>query len=215
MSDLLFDIGIDETSSEEIFLKLKTWSDRHRLLNLRLGQESEIGLFGELIVLELLLQNGVISIDDWKGPDGGAKDFVSQSVMIEVKTSLSDSATVHISSLQQLTPEHTQLYLLLVRVSAQANAPTLPELIARISGELTPSDTAIFNRKLRGAGYFAGVESLYQTGYFLEGLKYCNIDHETSVLNSIHVTEHIPAVTQARYELDCSCCHSQTWNLKN
>jgi len=79
----------------------------------RLSIAEQIGLFGELITLELLLLKNSEDavIESWKGPKGASQDFQFTNLLIECKTILSTSTEIKISSLDQLDIQLKRLYL--------------------------------------------------------------------------------------------------------
>ncbi|MEV0435491.1 PD-(D/E)XK motif protein [Nocardia sp. NPDC050413] len=83
--------------------------DRWRALFLNpgppLGSQQLAGLFGELVVLELLLEHDSSAIKAWKGPSGHRHDFATGAGALEVKTSTNpDGRSVRIHGLDQLEP---------------------------------------------------------------------------------------------------------------
>jgi hypothetical protein len=93
------------------------------------------GLYGELQVLERLLQHSATALDRWRGPLGEPHDFVSPTLDLEVKTTLSDEDdVVHIHGLEQLSaPAGGELRLAHLRVeSPSADGDSLGDVIDRL-----------------------------------------------------------------------------------
>jgi hypothetical protein len=82
----------------------------------------QVGLFGELFVLELLLKElGPGAIDHWTGCDAERHDFVGDRLHIEVKTTRKSRSEHEISRLDQLqAPRGVQLLLASVQVEEGA-----------------------------------------------------------------------------------------------
>ncbi|MDD4617242.1 MAG: PD-(D/E)XK motif protein [Alphaproteobacteria bacterium] len=103
-----------------------------------LGNDEEIGLFGELTVLDALMSDEVLfseAIERWNGPLGGIHDFSFRTWALEVKSTLSDGKgfPAHIGSLEQLDNRNLeQLFLIAVRLQLDPLGTTLPELAIRV-----------------------------------------------------------------------------------
>jgi hypothetical protein len=107
----------------------------------RLGDEQETGLYGELLVLEHLLD--VIGADHaiaaWRGPSREEHDFGLASSDLEIKTTMSEVRHHWIRGVTQLqpTPDRT-LWLVSIQLTAAGDGGrSLPELVNDIRGSLT------------------------------------------------------------------------------
>lgn len=101
----------------------------------RLSREAEVGLFGELTVLEALVDgDGAGAASAWRGWLHEEHDFGFPSVDLEVKTTTSEQRVHTIHGLGQLTPTlGRDLLLLSVQVtSGGAAGRTLAELVDAI-----------------------------------------------------------------------------------
>ncbi|WP_315583840.1 PD-(D/E)XK motif protein [Actinomyces viscosus] len=124
----------------------------------RLSEDQEIGLFGELVALDRLI-DGVgetKALAAWLGPQTEEHDFVLGDVDIEVKTTRSERRIHIIHGLGQLTPTPGRpLHLMSVQVTragAADNGETLPEAIERIRRRLRSGRTD-FDDKLAESGW--------------------------------------------------------------
>lgn len=103
----------------------------------RLSREGEVGLFGELTVLEALVGlNGPDAAPAWRGALKEEHDFGFPALDLEVKTTTSEQRVHTIHGLGQLTPTPGR-ELLLVSVqltSGGAAGRTLPQLVNAIRG---------------------------------------------------------------------------------
>jgi len=127
----------------------------------RLSDEQEVGLFGELLVLEHLLHNlpkGTV-LAGWRGTDAEEHDFDIGQVDVEVKTTTSEARQHWITSASQLMPTlNRDLWLVSIQVTgAGAAGRSLGDLVSSISASLRdePLQQA-FGAKLRRAGLDAG-----------------------------------------------------------
>lgn len=137
-----------------------------------MSRESQIGLFGELLILkELMAVHGKQdeAVNSWIGPIKKNQDFVLLRNAIEVKTTSSnDISTVQISNEFQLdTSTFDHLFLCHVTIEERANSGvTLPALIEEISISLNRHSRVQFLDFLEEAGYSCSQRNLYvNTGY--------------------------------------------------
>lgn len=126
-----------------------------------LGEEHLVGLMGELICLEVML-DAVIArpelrlsvLDMWQGHRPGLRDFLIGTAAIEVKTTQQDSSSHKVSGLHQVEPVSTEvekeLFLLSVGLAeSEYEGQTLPEVVQRILDRLAgPSSPSSGNKIL-------------------------------------------------------------------
>jgi hypothetical protein len=187
--------------------RIRAWQDfmdRHR--EGVLSAEAELGLFGELIVIDRMIEAGMPErhvIDAWQGPLDGLQDFMPGSGGIEVKTTLSAGGfPATISSLEQLDDSLRQpLFLAAVRLALDPSGMTLPAKADAIRERLGANQAALdlFEIRLMQAGLLRTAAEHY-TGCLL---------HVATVV--MHVCDgfprltraHVhPAIRKARYEID-------------
>lgn len=98
-----------------------------------LGIEKQVGLYGELLLLEACIRRGGPgeAIGAWKGADASEHDFVFRGGAFEVKTTSTERRRHRISSLEQLQPTPgTDLWLVSVQLTAgSSGARTLADLV--------------------------------------------------------------------------------------
>lgn len=127
-----------------------------------LGEERQLGLHGELWLLERLVRiRGTDTVSSWMGPLAEPHDFRWDDLEFEVKSSRSGRRSHVIHGIGQLVPTlGRRLYLLSLlfaplAVTDLGNGATLPERVRDIR-ELLQSDPvsiSIFEERLRAAGY--------------------------------------------------------------
>lgn len=137
-----------------------------------LSLEMEIGLFGEVLVLDALIDSiGVeSSLDSWLGPLSEEHDFVLPEIDLEVKTTSSEPREHWISSVYQLRRTGLRpLSLLSIQVTKQTKeldcSLSLPELISKVRGK-TSHRTSDFEDRLKAVGFYFEPE-LYKTRWAL------------------------------------------------
>jgi hypothetical protein len=130
-----------------------------------LGDRELRGLCAELdfLVDQAIPKAGVnAAIASWCGPFDAPKDFVFEQDEVEVKATHSQSRTVRISSLEQLSDEGRTLNLWLrpveLVVPKSPGSPTVSDLVA--SARAAASTNAVAARRLDEALLAAGFEDL-------------------------------------------------------
>lgn len=158
----------------------------------RLSDDQELGLFGELLVLDRLI--GSIgarrAVDSWRGPTREEHDFGLGDFDIEVKTTLTEDRSHHISSMTQLEPSPARsLWLVSVQLTTRGiDGITLPESIDRTMTRLPePAIRARFADRLTAVGWDPSHGHLYVRRFIPRG----------EVL-AFRVTEEFPAITAQR-----------------
>ncbi|MET8008141.1 PD-(D/E)XK motif protein [Nonomuraea glycinis] len=132
---------------------LDEWRELLRRRGGLLGDDALRGLFGELIILEqILAAGGAHNLSAWRGPDREPHDFRLSGGDLEVKVLGATGSVVRIHGIKQLEPpEDGDLHLVVVRLVADPDGLTLPDLIERI--RLKASDRRTFAVALARAGY--------------------------------------------------------------
>ena len=183
-----------------------------------LGQEAEVGLFGELVVLKALLDAGmpaVISLDSWQGPLDGLQDFLIGPGAIEVKTTLSSNGfPAIVNSLEQLDETLRQpLFVAGVRLALGAGQ-TLPELAValRTAMHSEPAALATFENRLVQAGYLQPLADRYTRRFTHCGTAVLPVDGVFPRLTRMNVSL---GVRKARYEIDLDLAGAQDIGLAN
>lgn len=172
-----------------------------------LSLEEEVGLFGELIVLQYLLKVGIpamVAVEDWQGPIDGIQDFMIGTGGIEVKTTIAANGFLaKIGSLDQLDDSVRQpLFVAGVRLSVDGSGRMLPDIVADIRTAFQePAATDMFNSRLLHAGYLDALSDQYTRRFV----------HASTTM--LPINEMFPRLTRAivgvgilaaRYELDLS-----------
>lgn len=148
-----------------------------------LTREQEVGLFGELLVLNHLLtdMNPGDAVKSWKGPQSEEHDFVFGEFDLEVKSTTSDERVHWITNARQLEPvENRPLKLASLQLTPKGGVGSctlavLVDHLVDILGDATPS----FLRILESSGYAREDADLYQTQWALRDEATCfTVDDE-------------------------------------
>jgi plasmid maintenance system killer protein len=154
-----------------------------------LSPEEQRGLFGELIILKMLLENTTDPLpvlNSWQGVSGGIQDFFFSDRAIEVKTTFDNRhQTVTISNAAQL--DESKLSFLWLAHLALENATSenyslslndAVDIIFNLVGTNTESTTR-FWAKLAEAGYFEPQRPLYeQPAYHIRATSFYQVRDE-------------------------------------
>lgn len=127
-----------------------------------LTREEVLGLIGELLVIEALLDQTNVNPDalvqGWRGPDGDARDIGVNGARIEVKAQRSTSALkLQISSLNQLDDRGEHVFVILIRLTPSEHGRSLVQLVQEIQRRLRgkPLAQLEFERKVELSGMSA------------------------------------------------------------
>jgi hypothetical protein len=117
--------------------RLDAWRQFLRDRRSGLSRADTIGLIGELLVLELILEEEPTCLAAWQSPSGGLHDFVMGGHALEVKTGLGPASAVTISRLDQLDASGLRrLDLVHVRLIDVPNGRSLRDIIDAIAALL-------------------------------------------------------------------------------
>jgi len=161
-------LGLDASVSRSL-AALREVLLRHR----RLSPEEEIGLFGELLLLDHLLDRvpAAEAVLGWRGPQREEHDFDVGGNDIEVKSTTAEQRIHWINDGRQLEPTiGRSLWLLSVQLtSAGADGQSLAELVDQISSKLVTNAHVgdLFRSKLAELGWNDESSMLHTTKYRL------------------------------------------------
>lgn len=126
----------------QFLARLDAWRQFLRDRRDGLSRSETIGLMGELLVLERLLDAAPHSLATWQSPNDGLHDFQSNGHALEVKAGLGPSSSITISALDQLDATGLRrLDLLHIRLVEVPGARCLRGVLAAINEPL-PDDAS-------------------------------------------------------------------------
>jgi len=196
-----------ETGLLRLFLgRVGTWQEFMRRGSQTLGVEAEIGLVGELMLLQSIIDAGVpptTAIESWVGPFDGIQDFELGTGAMEVKTTLSTAGfPARISSLQQLDDSTRQpLFLVGVRLRQVEVGQRLSDLVATMR-ETVRKDaeaTRLLSERLIAANYFDIHAERYIRRFALADMRVIEVKEGFPRLTLGTVPQ---GITSATYEID-------------
>ncbi|ANK76516.1 hypothetical protein FA04_27580 (plasmid) [Ensifer adhaerens] len=117
--------------------RLDAWRRFLRERNAGLSRSETIGLIGELLLLERLLELDSSHLTSWSAPTDGLHDFQNGGHALEVKTGLGPSAQITISRLDQLDTAGLRLLdLVHVRLIESPSGRSLQDVLTALKGHL-------------------------------------------------------------------------------
>ncbi len=158
----------------------------------RLSDDQELGLFGELLVLDHLI--GSIgahkAVASWRGPTREQHDFGLDDFDIEVKATLTEDRRHRISNMTQLQPSPARvLWFVSVQLTTRGvGGSTLTESIEQTADRISdPVPKARFADRLTEAGWDPEQAHLYIRRFAQRG-----------AILAFRVTDEFPAITAHR-----------------
>ncbi|MBY5549100.1 PD-(D/E)XK motif protein [Rhizobium leguminosarum] len=138
-ADLVAAVALSEKESAlEYFLsRLDAWRRFLRERNGGLTRPETIGLIGELLLLDKLLELDTSHLMSWSAPADGLHDFVNGGHALEVKTGLGPSAQITISRLDQLDTSGLRLLdLIHIKLIESPSGKSLQDVLTALKGQL-------------------------------------------------------------------------------
>lgn len=186
----------------------------------RMSHQAEVGLFGELLVLEALLADrGDVAIEAWKGTSGEEHDFGFMDADVEIKTTTGERRHHWIHGLNQLldTPP-TPLWLLSIQITRGGleSGRTLGALIDDVLSATTDAPTnARLQEMLTASLWRQEDDDLFSESWRLRTAPLAlHIDETFPRLTSERLTQcgvSVAAIRQVDYEIDVTdYCASDT-----
>lgn len=208
--------GEEQRTYYQFLSRIRSWQQfMERQRDRRLSEEEELGLFGELSMVDRLLSCGVppsVVMECWKGPANGLRDFMGETHDVEVKATISPNGfPARISSLEQLDDvAGRSVFLAALRFSLQDAAPSLPTMVEVIRQKAGDQGRIGLERNLLLAGYDDAHASEYVRGF--EPMDERVFRMEEAFPRLIRSTAPL-AVRAAKYELDLDLVDIATVDL--
>lgn len=203
----------------QLFLgRVRAWQQFMSRKKGALDPESELGLMGELVCLERLIDAGIdvhAAVETWRGPLDGLQDFEVGSGAIEVKSTLShDGFPATIMSLEQLDDSARQpLFLFGCRFALAADGLTLCDRInaLRLLLESDLAAAARFENALLLAGFIDAHAEHYTRRLIVSDSRFLRVDESFPRL----VAASVPAaIRRVRYEMDLDATGAPAFSVE-
>ncbi len=196
----------DETVFSLVISRIFAWQDFMRRSKVGvLGSEEEIGLFGELVIINNLLEKEIQPkeiIEAWHGPLDSIQDFYFGKGAIEIKSTISSDLEVNISSLEQLDNTLINpLFLMGVRLELAEDGINLNQMIEKLRCLITIDKLALdaFNGRLLHAGYYDDMSGEYTRRFNLLGIDSFEINKD---FPRIIKPMLLPEIVKAKYQIN-------------
>lgn len=212
--DLLSNVARADSEKDAFESILETINDWRKLFERSqmdgLSVEQQKGLYGELLMIKLLLKHEIDVRDvlsAWTGPDAKNNDFEFTLLSIEVKTTAANHPTLSITNEHQLSYSSKLFLVLFILSERRGSVNTLPALIEDLERQIESYDPELkdfFVEKLQNAGYY----EVHRENY--EGLEY-----STNQINCYYVDEKFPRIIPENvdngifsiaYKIELSAC---------
>lgn len=184
-----------------------------------LGPEAEVGLFGEITLLRMIMTADMpagLVVESWLGPLDGLQDFSIGTGAIEVKSTLVvNGFPATVGSLEQLDATLIQpLFLAGIRLSLDDSGKTLAELIDETCKVLStePNTQGLFESLVLRAGFLRAFSCSYTRRFQHTDTKVIPVAEGFPSLTRSNVGV---AIRKARYELDLDLVNVPTMELNN
>ena len=176
-----------------------------------LGVEAQMGLYGELYLLDTILAHSSSAaniVAAWTGPGGTPHDFQFPGVAVEVKASATKSPQkMMISSENQLDNSlGSDLFVFFLSVAMQKGSGcTLPSIVGRLRQRLAQTPVAgQFDDRLYQAGYLDEHARMYdKTGFVNKEILVYKVDDAFPKLTGHDLPD---GVGDLKYSVVVDCC---------
>lgn len=196
----------EERILRALLSRVRSWQEFMRKGAQALSPEAELGLVGELLFLDAMLDAGVpaqMSLDSWVGPLDSVQDFELGTGAVEVKATLSPQGfPAKIGSLEQLDDSvRKPLFVAGARLSQRESGRNLPEIAGAVREKLAGEAGAasVLTDRLLAAGYTEAHADRYPRRFSAEWMRVVEVGDEFPRLTPGNVPG---GIRRAIYEID-------------
>ncbi|AGI71914.1 hypothetical protein OA238_c18030 [Octadecabacter arcticus 238] len=190
---------------DAFFVRVREWQDF--MANKRrkpLSAERQVGLQGELMMLEMLadqVHSPLLALNFWQGPLMAPQDFYVEAGAIEVKsTARANGFLVTISSIEQLDAERWPMYLCGFRFVEDESGESLQQAIVKLTQKMQNSGLGKqFEALLLMSGYLSEHADRYDRQLSCTDSKYFLVSEEFPCLRRSGL--HAP-IRRVSYDID-------------
>jgi hypothetical protein len=209
----------EQTVADAVLARIRAWQDFMSYPRAGiLSEDEEIGLHGELVVLERLLTalpDSAAVVDMWQGPLRGLHDFMLPVGALEVKATTSVTGfRAQIGSLEQLDLSiRSPIYLAAVRLTVSSAGLTLSQRVALLRSSLTTCGGQAgqtFEARLLRGGYINAFADRYVRRLIVSDLRWIDVISDFPLLTPASVPR---GVLSARYVINLDMCPLPTTSL--
>ena len=183
--------------------RVREWQSFMSKTHRPLSSDGQVGLFGELRMLQVLLASplGFTGLDCWQGPLRAAQDFHIGTGSIEVKSTIQKgSFLARINSVEQLDSDKRPSFLAAFRFEESSDGTSLVELVAELRAAFVQGGVHRgFDALLMVMGYLDEHAPLYERLLSTKQLRVFEVNGEMPRLERARLPA---AVRSAVYVLD-------------
>lgn len=194
--------------------RVKEWQAFMARTHRPLSSDAQIGLFGELWLLNLLADTplGVGALDCWQGPLRAAQDFHIRGGAIEVKSTVrTGSFLARINSIEQLDGDKAPIFLCAFRFEENIDGISLADLVSELRERFKLAGVQRrFEALLMVMGYLDEHKSLYNRTLTLKDARAIPAKGDIPRLTRAELP---PAIRSATYVLDLDAIEVPTIGL--
>lgn len=174
------------------------------------SSQKQMGLFGELTFIQLVLGNEVgfeEAIKTWNGPLYDKQDFILEKTAAEIKTyNTAKEKIIEISSKEQLYSPKENLILAAFAISENKAGYTVKDLVDEISNQISSdSVNEMFISKVEGYGYIPELVKEPLTSFIVDETNYYKVNNEFPRIIPEGISTGIQRV---KYTIDLNACNS-------
>jgi hypothetical protein len=130
----------------------------------RMSLQTEVGLFGELLIVRALLDTSVAAATSWRGGLAEEHDFGFDDADVEIKTTTGERRHHWIHGLTQLVETApTPLWIVSLQITraGDGDGETLPALIDSVLAATSDVDRSVTERNLTAVGWQEDARDLF------------------------------------------------------
>jgi hypothetical protein len=174
--------------------------------NTLLNEEIQRGLFGELYVLNELIELGIEeAVQSWTGPLQSKHDFYFTEFSLEVKTTVGSRHKHIINGLEQLEQDdEKELLIVSLKIKNSEDGKSISHFVHKIRQKMSHRPDLIeeFNRLIESLGY-KDIHEDYYMCYILEGDAVFPVSEGFPTFTNKCLNESLPArISKINYTLD-------------
>lgn len=202
---------VDSDMISKIAQRLLRWKKLlQNDLKYTFSSQKQMGLFGELTFIQLVLGNEVgfeEAIKTWNGPLYNKQDFILEKTAAEIKTyNTAKEKIIEISSKEQLYSSKENLILAAFAVSENKAGYTVKDLIDEISNQISSdSVNEMFIAKVEGYGYIPELVREPLVSFIVDETNYYKVNDD---FPRIIPGEISTGIQRVKYTIDLNTCNS-------
>ncbi len=177
----------------------------------KLTKESQIGLFGEVYVLSKILTKKITNKDSmnyWSGPSK-KHDFTTENILIEIKTTTTNSKKINTSSNNQIAPVFDkELNIIFLQIKENLKGLSLVDIINNYLAVLKAESEILHNDfllKLAQCNYLDIHKDEYTPKYLIDKTNYFDVSDNFPYIKKVEIRDELSDLS-ITYKIDLEKC---------